>query len=76
MMKEAEKLDSASSEFEVKSEAQIPQHHRWAQTTTARKIAIAMACNRFSDEATLVWKGIFIVSGVGLMVGLLAHMYG
>lgn len=39
----AEKLERESAEFDKKSEAQMHQHHRWAQATTALQIAIAMA---------------------------------
>ena len=39
----AERLEKESAEFDEKSEAQMHQHHRWAQATTALQIAIAMA---------------------------------
>ena len=75
VMKEAERLDKASEEFDIKSEAQMHQHHRWAQATTALQIAIAMAAIALLTRRRWLEKAVFLVSGIGLIVGLLAYMH-
>ncbi|MGS0757798.1 DUF4337 domain-containing protein, partial [Roseateles sp. GG27B] len=39
----AEKLEKQSTDFDELSEAQMHQHHRWAQATTALQVSIALA---------------------------------
>jgi len=43
IMREAQRLDTASEDAQAHSEASIHTHHRWAQATTLIQIAIAMA---------------------------------
>ena len=71
----AEKLEKESSEFDEASETQMHQHHRWAQATTALQIAIAMAAIALLTKRRWLEKGVFIVSGVGLIVGVLAYLH-
>ena len=72
---EAEKLDKVSEQFDAKSEAQMHQHHRWAQATTVLQIAIAMAAIALLTKRRWLEKAVFVVSGVGLIVGLLAYIH-
>lgn len=73
--KEAEALEKESAEFDHKSEAQLHQHHRWAQATTALQVSIAVAAialltrRRWMEWATLV------VGGVGIVVGIAAWLH-
>ena len=71
----AEKLESESAAFDAKSEAQMHQHHRWAQATTALQIAIAMAAIALLTRRRWLEKAVFIVSGLGLVVGVLAYLH-
>lgn len=71
----AEKLDKESAEFNEKSEGQMHQHHRWAQATTALQIAIAMAAIALLTRRRWLEKAVFIMSGVGLVVGVLAFLH-
>ena len=73
--REAEKLDKVSEQFDAKSEAQMHQHHRWAQATTVLQIAIAMAAIALLTKRRWLEKAVFVVSGVGLIVGLLAYIH-
>ena len=75
VIKEAKKLDRDSEEFDAKSEASIHQHHRWAQATTALQIAIAMAAIALLTKRRWLEKAVFLVSGIGLIVGLLAYIH-
>jgi hypothetical protein len=72
---EAEKLDKESSEFDEKSELKMHQHHRWAQATTALQIAIAMAAIALLTKRRWLEKAVFAMSGVGIVVGLLAYLH-
>ena len=72
---EAEKLEKQSGEFDEKSEALTHQHHRWAQATTVLQIAIAMAAIALLTKRSWLGKGVFVVSGLGLVVGLLAYLH-
>ena len=71
----AEKLEKESTEFNEKSEAQMHQHHRWAQATTALQIAIAMAAIALLTKRRWLEKTVFAMSGVGLVLGALAYFH-
>jgi len=71
----AEKLEKESTEFDEKSEAQMHQHHRWAQATTALQIAIAMAAIALLTKRRWLETLVFAMSGVGLIVGALAYFH-
>ncbi len=69
----AEKLEKESTGFDEKSEALMHQHHRWAEATTALQIAIAMAAMALLTRKRWLEKAVFVMSGVGLLVGALAY---
>ena len=71
----AEKLERESTDFDAKSEAQMHQHHRWAQATTALQIAIAMAAIALLTKRRWLEKAVLVVSGLGLVVGALAYFH-
>jgi len=71
----AEKLEAESKSFDEKSEAQMHEHHRWAQATTALQVSIALAAialltkKRWMEWATLV------MGGLGVTLGALAWFH-
>jgi hypothetical protein len=71
----AEKLEADSTEWDHKSEAQMHQHHRWAQATTALQIAIAMAAIALLTQRKWLEYAVFGVSGVGILLGALAWFH-
>ena len=75
ILKAADKLDKQSEEFDVRSEGRMHQHHRWAQATTALQIAIAMAAIALLTKRRWLEKAVFLVSGIGLVVGFLAYLH-
>ena len=75
ILKAANKLDKQSEQFDVRSEDRMHQHHRWAQATTALQIAIAMAAIALLTKRRWLEKAVFLVSGIGLVVGFLAYLH-
>jgi len=72
---DAEKLEQESTEFDHKSEAQMHQHHRWAQATTVLQISIAMAAIALLTKKRWLEKLVFVLGGVGLIIGALAYLH-
>jgi len=58
-----------------KSEAQMHQHHRWAQATTALQVAIALAAIALLTKKKWLEYGMYGVAAVGLGVGALAALH-
>jgi Domain of unknown function (DUF4337) len=71
----AKKLEDESKDWDRKSDEQIHQHHRWAQATTALQIAIAMAAIALLTKSKGLEKGVFLLSGIGVVVGVLAWFH-
>ena len=71
----AEKLELESTDFNHRSEQQMHLHHRWAQATTALQIAIAMAAIALLTRKRWLEKAVFAMSGIGLLVGILAYFH-
>jgi Domain of unknown function (DUF4337) len=73
--KDAEKLEAESKDWDKKSDEQMHQHHRWAQATTALQIAIALAAIALLTKFRWLEYGVFVVAGLGVIVGLLAMLH-
>ncbi len=71
----AEKLEADAHEFDRKSEAQMHQHHRWAQATTALQVAIALAAIALLTKKKWLEYGMYGVAALGLGVGALAALH-
>jgi len=72
---DAKKLEEESKEWDQRSEEQMHQHHRWAQATTALQIAIAMAAIALLTRRRWLEYGVFALSGLGLVLGVLAWQH-
>ncbi|NDY93345.1 DUF4337 domain-containing protein [Ideonella livida] len=72
---QAEKLEAESRDWDKQSEAQMHQHHRWAQATTLLQIAIALAAIALlTKRRWLEWATIGSgIAGVG--IGILAWLH-
>jgi len=75
IMTEAKKLEDESKEWDRKSAEQMHQHHRWAQATTALQISIAMAAIALLTRRKWLEFGVFILSGLGVVLGVLAWLH-
>ena len=68
----ADKLEAESKSWDDQSEAQMHQHHRWAQATTALQISIALAAMALLTRRKWLEWGMFGVASVGIVLGGLA----
>ncbi len=68
----AEKLESESKDWDQRSDAQMHQHHRWAQATTALQISIALAAIALLTRRKWLEYAMFGVAGVGIVLGGMA----
>ena len=75
IMVEAKKFEEESKSWDKQSEEQLHQHHRWAQATTALQIAIAMAAIALLTRSNGLVKGVAVLSGLGVVLGVLAWMH-
>jgi len=71
----AEKLETEAARWDKLSDEQMHQHHRWAQATTVLQISIALAAIALLTKKRWLEYGMFGVSGIGLVVGLLAMLH-
>ncbi len=71
----AEKLEADSKAFDDLSAEKMHQHHRWAQATTALQIAIAMAAIALLTKSKRLEKGVFGLSAIGVVLGVLAWLH-
>ncbi len=69
---DAEKLEAQSKAWDDQSDAQMHQHHRWAQATTALQVSIAMAAMALLTRRKWLEWGMFGLAGIGLVLGGLA----
>jgi len=70
--KDAEKLEAESTAWDKQSDDQMHQHHRWAQATTALQVSIALAAIALLSKKKWLEYGMFIMGGIGVVVGGLA----
>ena len=69
---DAEKLEAQSKAWDDQSEAQMHQHHRWAQATTALQVSIALAAMALLTRRKWLEWGMFGMASIGLVLGGLA----
>ncbi len=72
----AEKLETESTSWDQRSDAELHLHHRWAQATTALQISIALAAIALLTRRKWLEYGMFGVAGLGIALGglALAHL--
>ena len=71
----AEKLEAKAKEFDEMSEAQLHQHHRWAQATTVLQVTIALAAIALLTRKTWVEYAMFGSGALGIGIGILAALH-
>jgi Na+/glutamate symporter len=75
IMAAAKKLEDESTAFDKQSEAQMHQHHRWAQATTALSISIAMAAIALLTRRRWTEYAVYGLSVLGLGLGIAAWLH-
>ena len=72
---EARKLELQATEWDKQSDEQMHQHHRWAQSTTALQVSIALAAIALLTRKKWLEYGMFGVAAIGLGIGVLAMLH-
>ncbi len=75
IQRKAEALEKESVEWGEKTEHQIHEEHRWQQATTALQIAIALAAIALLTRSRRLQFGVYGVTAIGLVLGVLAWMH-
>ena len=68
-LRPAKVLEAAALDGDRKSEAQLHQHHRWAQAMTLLQVAIALAAMALLTRRKWLEYGMFGVAAAGLVAG-------
>jgi len=71
----ADKLEADATEWDNKSDAQMHQHHRWAQSTTVLQVCIALAAIALLTKKKWLEYGMFAAGAIGLAVGAMAAFH-
>ena len=71
----AQKLEAESKVWDERSDAEMHQHHRWAQATTALQIAIAMAAIALLTKRDWLQYAMYGVAACGGVLGVLAVLH-
>ena len=71
----ADKLEADATEWDHKSDEQMHQHHRWAQSTTVLQVCIALAAIALLTKKKWLEYAMFGAGSVGLAVGVMAALH-
>lgn len=71
----AEKLELEATTWDKASDAQMHQHHRWAQATTVLQVSIALAAIALLTRKRWLEYGMFAMAAIGLVIGMLAALH-
>jgi hypothetical protein len=71
----ADKLEADATEWDHRSDEQMHQHHRWAQSTTVLQVSIALAAIALLTKKKWLEVAMFAAGGIGLLVGALASLH-
>jgi hypothetical protein len=75
IQKVAKELEEESKAWDEKSEAQMHEHHRWAQATTVLQISIALAAIALLTKRRWLEWGTLGLGGAGIVLGTLAWFH-
>ena len=71
----ADKLEAEATQWDKRSDEQMHQHHRWAQSTTVLQVCIALAAIALLTKKKWLEYAMFAAGGIGLVVGALAALH-
>jgi Na+/glutamate symporter len=71
----ATRLENDATSWDQQSDAQMHQHHRWAQATTVLQVSIALAAIALLTRKKWLEYAMFAAGAVGLVTGVLAVLH-
>jgi Na+/glutamate symporter len=71
----ADKLEADATQWDKRSDEQMHQHHRWAQSTTVLQVCIALAAIALLTKKKWLEYAMFGAGGLGIVVGVLAALH-
>jgi hypothetical protein len=71
----ADKLEAEATEWDRKSDSEMHVHHRWAQSTTAIQVSIALAAIALLTRKKWLEIGMFGVGVLGAAIGVAAALH-
>jgi hypothetical protein len=71
----ADQLEAEAKDWDAKSDAQMHEHHRWAQSTTALQVSIALAAIALLTRKKWLEYAMFAAGAIGLAIGVAAFMH-
>lgn len=71
----ASQLEAEALKWDKASDAQIRQHQRWAQASTVLQVSIALAAIALLARKKWLVYAMFVLAGIGVMLGGLAAMH-
>jgi Na+/glutamate symporter len=71
----AEGIEKDATAWDKRSDEQMHQHHRWAQSTTVLQVCIALAAISLLTKKKWLEYAMFGAGGVGIIVGALAALH-
>jgi hypothetical protein len=71
----ADQLEAEAKDWDAKSDAQMHEHHRWAQSTTALQVSIALAAIALLTRKKWLEYAMFAAGAIGLGIGVAAFMH-
>ena len=72
---EAERIEAQAKEWDRKSDAQMHEHHRWAQATTVLQVSIAMAAIALLTRKRQLEWAMLGAGAIGIGLGVLAALH-
>ena len=71
----AQGMEKEATEWDQRSDAQMHQHHRWAQATTELQVSIALAAMALLTRKKWLEWGMFGLAGIGVLLGAAAALH-
>lgn len=71
----AQALEKEATDWDQRSDAQLHQHHRWAQATTVLQVSIALAAMALLTRKKWLEWGMFGLAGLGVLIGAAAALH-
>ena len=71
----ADKLELDATHWDMQSDEQMHQHHRWAQSTTVLQVCIALAAISLLTKKKWLEYAMFAAGAIGILVGGLAALH-